>query len=232
MAPLPTRLPRFLEAVAPKKDRPAFPAPAHAPAPRPVAVAVARTPEPPPPDPPRAAPVEPVLKVVELPRAVEHPPGPAEAPEPPPGELDQASAERISAAVAELRLESERLAEQARSDALEVGFQVARRILEMELTASPQPLFALIRSALRRAGEARAVSVYLSPRDAARVREAGGERALGELAAAKVEVLEDPELVAGDCVVQTELGAVDGRLTSRLDELRRAALQAMAEREP
>jgi len=234
-----TRPPRFLESAAPKKDRPAFPAPAHPHAARPVHVArvaePAEAPAPvapaslvPPGEPPM--PSEPApLAAVELVRgaaaaAAERAPEPGLA-----SGLDAASAERIAAAITALRLEAERLAEQARSDALEIGFLVARRILEVELTASPRPLFALIRSAVRRAGEARSISVRLSPRDAARVRGAGSDRALGELAASKVEIVEDPELGVGDCVVETDLGTVDGRLTNRLDELHRAATHSMAE---
>ncbi|HVE83609.1 MAG TPA: FliH/SctL family protein [Myxococcales bacterium] len=208
-----TRPPRFLQATAPKKDRLAFPAPQLAPPqPEPQAPAAAPPPAPPPP------PAEPEPEPAPLRRAE------ARAPE-----LDAAGAARIAAAVDALRLEAARLAEQARSDALEIGFQVARRILELELTASPQPLFALIRSAVRRAGEARTLAVRLSPRDAERVRAAGSDRAAGELAVAKVEIVADPDLGTGDCVVETELGTVDGRLSTRLDELRRAADVAIAE---
>ena len=44
--------------------------------------------------------------------------------------------ERTSAAVDLLRATAERLAAEARTDALEIGFLVAHRILEMELSAS------------------------------------------------------------------------------------------------
>jgi flagellar assembly protein FliH len=136
--------------------------------------------------------------------------------------------ERVAHAVEVLRLLSDRLAEQARSDALEIGFQVARRVIEAELQTSPETLFALVRSALRRAGDARKIMIRLHPEDA---RVVGATVASGDLAVsvARVEVQPDPTLERGDCLVETELGEVDGRLATRLDELKRAALSAVEE---
>src|SRR5690349_16896293 len=61
---------------------------------------------------------------------------------------------RLGAAVEALRNASDALAGEARSDALEVGFLIARRILETELTTSPEALVSLVRSTIRRLGEA------------------------------------------------------------------------------
>ncbi len=138
-------------------------------------------------------------------------------------------AERIAAAVGALRLTAERLAEQARSDALEVALLVARRIVEAELAAGIEPLFGIIRSVVRRAGDSRRIVVRLCPDDAARVEAAGGSKSLSGMAAAQIEVLADPALVAGDCVVDADFGMVDGKLDTRFEELRRILRDAVAE---
>jgi len=160
---------------------------------------------------------------------------PGRAPEPPPGpswaEVDAMRAEllqKVSHAVDVLRLQSDRLAEQARSDALEIGFLVARRILETELTTSPETLFALVRGALKRAGESRKVTVRLHPEDARSVEAVIASRELAA-GAAFVEVAADAALERGDCFVETNFGTVDGRLATRLEELRRAARAAVEE---
>jgi len=156
-------------------------------------------------------------------------------PEPPPGptpeqlaELRAEALQRVTHAVEVLRLQSDRLAEQARNDALEIGFLVARRILEAELTTGPEALFALVRGALKRAGDSRRIVVRVHPEDAALV---SGPAAAGELgvSAAAIEVAGDPALERGDVVVDTDFGKVDGRLRTRLDELHRAAASAMEE---
>jgi len=133
----------------------------------------------------------------------------------------------VGDAVRALRLEAERLAEQARADALEVAFQVAARILETEVRVNPETLFSLVRSALRKAGDSRRIAVRLCPADAATL-EAGFERlGRGDLTAARVEIVADPTLGPGDCVVETDFGQVDGRLATRLGEARRAVRSAI-----
>lgn len=137
---------------------------------------------------------------------------------------------RLSAAVESLKLEAGRLAEQARADALEIGFQVARRILELELSARPEPLFSLVRSAVRRLGDARHLVIKLHPEDAQLVGSEEGRQKLG-LTLMKVEVAADASLERGDCVIESENATVDGRLATRLDELKRGVESSLAEQE-
>jgi flagellar biosynthesis/type III secretory pathway protein FliH len=161
--------------------------------------------------------------------------GPPPEPPPPSGptteQLEALRSEamrQVAHAVEVLRLQAERLAEQARSDALEIGFRVARRILEAELSASPEALFSLVRAALKRAGESRKVLVRVHPQDAKLLAPAMATDGLG-VASATVEVVADASLSPGDCVVDTDFGKVDGRLQTRLDELQQAAMAAVEE---
>lgn len=158
-----------------------------------------------------APPPEPMVPQVQLPA-----PGSAEF------------AERVAAAVSAMRLTSERLAEQARSDALELALLVSRRILEAELSTNVERFFSVIRSVIRRAGESRRIVVRLHPDDAKRVEAAGGGRAVSTMAIVQVEISPDAELALGDCMVDADFGIVDGRLTTRLDEMRRLLQEAMA----
>jgi flagellar assembly protein FliH len=141
---------------------------------------------------------------------------------------------RLGAAVEMLRTTSERLAAEARSDALEVGFLIAKRILETELTSSPEPLVALVRSTIRRLGEARKMVVRLSTGDAEAVNAilaARGPSAVSTVATAQIEVVADPALARGDCMVESDVGTVDGRIATRLEELRRALAEEHIEGE-
>ena len=132
--------------------------------------------------------------------------------------------ERTSAAVELLRATAERLAAEARTDALEIGFLVARRILEMELSASAEPLVNLVRSAVRRLGESRRIVIHLSPVDAQAMNaiiESRGAKAVAQAAISRVEIVADPSLGRGDCLVEGDLVTVDGRINARIEELRR-----------
>jgi flagellar biosynthesis/type III secretory pathway protein FliH len=138
--------------------------------------------------------------------------------------------ERTSTAVELLRATAERLAAEARTDALEIGFLVARRILEMELSASAEPLVNLVRSAVRRLGESRRIVVHLSPADAQAMNaiiESRGAQAVAQAAISRVEIVADPSLGRGDCLVEGDLVTVDGRINARIEELRRV-LEASA----
>ncbi|HWV38274.1 MAG TPA: FliH/SctL family protein [Vulgatibacter sp.] len=138
--------------------------------------------------------------------------------------------DRLAASVQTLRLESNRLASLARADALEIGFLVARRILETEISTNPEALFSLVRSALRRVGESRDITIRLHPADASAVRQAEGTVLPQGPSISQIRLVGDPSLSPGDCVIDTEMGSFDGRLESRLAQLRRAASGAIGER--
>jgi flagellar assembly protein FliH len=150
----------------------------------------------------------------------------AAAPPAPPSaeamELHRDAMQRVASAVEALRTAADHLAQQARGDAVEIGFLVARKVLEHEIEQDPQAVFALVRSALQRAGESRRISVRLSPEDAALVQSEPGRAALDGITAARIEYFPDPSLQRGDCVVDADFGQVDGRLATRLAEIRRA----------
>ena len=140
-------------------------------------------------------------------------------------ELAAEVSERIGSAAQFLRQAAERLAAEARSDALEVGFMVARRILEADLTANVEHLVGLVRSAIRRLGESRHIKLNLCPEDARLIEETlktDGAQTISSVAAAQIEVIADPSLQRGDCMVTGDLGTVDGRINTRLEELRHA----------
>ena len=134
---------------------------------------------------------------------------------------------QLSAAVASLRLKAAGLAEQARSDALEIGFQVARRIIDAELKSSPEPLFAMVKSAVRRLGDARRLTLRLHPDDAALLEPKEVRQRIG-LTLMQVEVVADARLGRGDCLIDSEAGSIDGRIDARLDELKRGATATLS----
>jgi hypothetical protein len=167
--------------------------------------------------------------------SIDPPPGmePLAPPLPPP--LPQPGpefAQRLALAIADLRRTGERLAEQATADVLEMALLIARRIIESELATGPATLTGLIRSAIGRLGESRKIQVRLHPGDAEAVQKAeGADEALAGMTLARVEIRADATLSPGDCIVDGEHGTVDGRLSTRLDEVRRVLSHALADAE-
>jgi hypothetical protein len=170
--------------------------------------------------------------------SIDPPPGmePLAPPLPPPiPQPGPEFAERLARAVADLRRSGERLAEQATADSLEMALLIARRIIEGELATGTAPLIGLVRSAIGRLGESRKVQVRLCPSDAEAVKAAGAgaddDGGLAGMTLARVEIRADATLSPGDCIVDGEHGTVDGRLSTRLDEVRRILMRALGEGE-
>jgi len=167
--------------------------------------------------------------------SIDPPPGmePLAPPLPPPiPQPGPEFAQRLARAIADLRRSGERLAEQATADALEMALLIARRIIEAELSTGPATLTGLVRSAIGRLGESRKIQVRLCPADAEAVQAAdGADEALAGMTLARVEIRADATLSPGDCIIDGEHGTVDGRLSTRLDEVRRTLSRALAETE-
>lgn len=149
-------------------------------------------------------------------------------PPPPPAPVIDMS--RMDAAIDRMRMLSDRLAADMRNDALELAMMLARKIVEGELTSSVDKLMGTVRSAVRRLGESRRITVRLSPEDAELLSKGNQpSNELGGLSAARVEVVADAALGRGDCLVEGELGSVDARLDTRFAELRRAIAEDASE---
>jgi hypothetical protein len=166
----------------------------------------------------------------------------AAAPPPPPPPAPVIDMSRLDAAVDRLRLLSERLATDARSDALELGLMIARKVVEGELAVNADRLISVVKSAVGKVGESRRIVVRLAPEDAdvingTKSQDAGAEGAAAAPAgtsaleriargAAKIEVVADPSLSRGDCVVEGEHVSVDARLDAKFAEIRRALMES------
>lgn len=147
---------------------------------------------------------------------------------PPASDLAGEAAERLGRAIADLRSTSDRLGAEAAANALEIGCLIARKILEAELKADVGAFRSLVQSAVRRLGEVHKVTIHLAPSDVEAVEAAAGQASMPQFGIAKVEVLPDTNLTPGDCVVESDAAMVDGRLGTRLEELRRVLSIAIA----
>jgi type III secretion protein L len=113
----------------------------------------------------------------------------------------------------------------AEAEVVELGIELARRLLEREVAIDPTTVRSLAGAVLRAARGRRTVGVRVHPAAAGALRaEQGALAAVHGLPA--LEVVEDAGLAPGDAVVETEAGWVDGRLAVRLDGLRAALLGA------
>jgi flagellar assembly protein FliH len=99
---------------------------------------------------------------------------------------------------------------------VELALVVAGRIVEEELASCPGHVVGVLRAALAAAGTVRVVRVRVHPEDRPLI-----DAAWLDESPATVEVVADPGIQRGGCVVDTAAGFVDAQPHARLEELRR-----------
>lgn len=133
--------------------------------------------------------------------------------------LEQAHAEAGATVVAAARAKDAMLAH-AERDVVEIALAAAGKIVEAHVAVGPNEVLALVKSTLERARRAKAVVLTLHPEDAAAL--ASLDEGEGLPKSVHVEV--DPSLSRGDCVVRSELGAIDARVRTKLEAVRSALI--------
>lgn len=126
---------------------------------------------------------------------------------------------RAAALLAEAEMRRARWLDGARADLASLSLQVAASLYERARREDPSVVEDACRQAVDQVARARRIAVHVNPADA---------EGLGAIAA-PVEIVPDAAVTAGGCVVETDLGTVDGRLETRLEALR-AALEEVVER--
>jgi flagellar assembly protein FliH len=112
-------------------------------------------------------------------------------------------------------------------DVVELAMVVAREIIGRELTTDRGRVTAAIDEALSAAGEDHEGAVVrVNPDDLAYVQANHGEKFPG------VDLVPDPRLQAGGCVVETARAIVDASIEARMSAVRRAVQSALSGGEP
>ncbi len=130
-------------------------------------------------------------------------------------EAAEAGRRDASLEAAALLLEAEARRDAALADAqdtaVDVAIAAAAHIVREELSLAPERIRDIVRDVALRARRARRVQIRLHPDDVP---------SLGD-AVPGAEVVEDPSIERGGCLIATELGQLDARLSVRLEALKK-----------
>jgi flagellar assembly protein FliH len=109
---------------------------------------------------------------------------------------------------------------------LELALGVARKVVQQEIAERPAIWLSMIRAAVRRAVDRERILVRVPPALLGFLNQAIPElrTALGDVK--ELEVVEDPSLPAGGCVVETKFGEVDISLDTQFEAVERALVAA------
>ncbi|MDH5673490.1 MAG: flagellar assembly protein FliH [Myxococcales bacterium] len=138
----------------------------------------------------------------------------------------EAAARRRAEAAADARLTARLLQLEADADAhqrrleaqtLELARRLAQHLLGAELQQRPERFAKLVARLLRRLRHARTVTLRVHPADAESL-----TAMLPAGTSSGLRIEQDTTLRRGDCMIDSDVGSLDARLRTRLDELSRA----------
>ena len=112
-------------------------------------------------------------------------------------------------------------------EVVQLALAIARKILHREAQLDPHMLAGIVRITIERMDAGTKVSLHVSPREASEWRHYFAGQTERELA---IEVHEDPALPAGECRIETALGATEVGFESQLKEIETGLLDLLAER--
>ncbi|HVN80272.1 MAG TPA: FliH/SctL family protein [Terriglobia bacterium] len=103
-------------------------------------------------------------------------------------------------------------------EVVRLALEIARKVVKREVTIDEDIILALVKVAMKRLGEESVMTVRLNPRDVQsilRLRNGAGGSVLSEA----IQLVEDPLISRGGCLIETESGIIDGRVEEQFREI-------------
>jgi flagellar assembly protein FliH len=136
------------------------------------------------------------------------------------GKRAEAMLRRLAQTLEELAGLRDNMIRQTERELVQLSVAIARRILQRETSVDPELTAALAHIALERLGGAAPATVRLHPDDYTIV--TAGQ--VTPLSGRQVEILPDPSVSRGGCLVETEFGYINASVDAQVDEIARAVL--------
>ena len=133
--------------------------------------------------------------------------------------------DQVQKAVAAFRDERKDYFERAESEVVRLALAIAAKILHREAQVDPMMVAALVRLAVDKMDAGTRVTVKLPSSDVPKWKEY-----FSTAVDVSVDVVEDVSLGAGDCVLETELGATDFSIDAQLKEVEKGFFDLLAHR--
>jgi flagellar assembly protein FliH len=136
------------------------------------------------------------------------------------GKRAEAMLRRLAETLEELSGLRDNMVRQTERELVQLAIAIARRVLHREVSVDSELTAALAHIALERLGGPTPATVRLHPDDYAYV--TSGQAT--PLSGRQVEILPDPGVARGGCLVESEFGFINASVDAQLDEIARAVL--------
>jgi flagellar assembly protein FliH len=131
-----------------------------------------------------------------------------------------ASAER---AMAEMH---DRYVEEAEAAAVDLAFQIAEKVIAATVASDREAVLGVVSGALLRTTDRDHLVLEVNPGDFELVRDSASELAARLGGINRMEVVSERRVEPGGCVVRTEAGEIDARVSSQLERVRQLLAEA------
>jgi type III secretion protein L len=121
--------------------------------------------------------------------------------------------------IARARAEYGRLQARAEEDLVRLAFEVARRLVHHTLETRPEVVVSMVKEAMKSARGRRTLVVSVHPQDLEAL-QAARQELVESVEGVPVHFEAAPDLERGDCVIETESGRIDARLSTQIAVLR------------
>ena len=129
--------------------------------------------------------------------------------------------ERYATAIDQLVGVSKELAAHNKVQLVTLACQIAEKVLRTHLSVRPDDLLSLVSQALAESRPSDEATVYCSEPDHAYLTERKEALVAGADGSFSVKVVADPTFEYGDFRIETKLGSTDGRVTTRVHDIKR-----------
>jgi flagellar assembly protein FliH len=99
---------------------------------------------------------------------------------------------------------------------------IGEKIIAQELELRPEMVVNLVRNAMRRVRDREALRVSVNPHDLEQVRAAREDLISAVDGIKKLEVIEDRRVDRGGCIIESQNGTLDARISTQMEEINRA----------
>jgi flagellar assembly protein FliH len=138
----------------------------------------------------------------------------------------QQALEAFTAAERSMAEMHDRYVAEAEAAAVDLAFQIAEKVIGATVASDREAVLGVVSGALLRTTDRDHLVLEVNPGDFDLVRESASELAARLGGINRMEVVSERRVEAGGCVVRTEAGEIDARVSSQLERVRQLLAEA------
>jgi len=134
--------------------------------------------------------------------------------------------EAVAAAERAMAEMHDRYVAEAEAAAVDLAFQIAEKVIGTTIATDREAVLGVVSGALLRTTDREHLVLEVNPGDFELVRDSAAELAARLGGISRMEVVSERRVEAGGCVVRTEAGEIDARVSAQLERVRQLLAEA------